>query len=67
MLTELAERVFVAFAADVGDWTVELHGSDGRLRKWRRQQSGGRHLLEGSTLAAAAPMLDVEHQELEER
>ena len=44
-LEELLELVFQRFDAAVGDWRIELFGTDGHLRTWKRQEEGGRKLL----------------------
>jgi hypothetical protein len=41
----LAELLLERLDAATGNWRVELFGSDGRLRKFARQEEGGRDAL----------------------
>jgi hypothetical protein len=41
----LAELLFERLDAAVGNWRIELFGTDGRLRSFRRQEEGGRDAL----------------------
>lgn len=38
----LVELVFERLDAGAGDWTLQFFASDGHVRKWQRQQNGGR-------------------------
>lgn len=41
----LAELLLERLDAATGSWRVELFGTDGRLRKFARQEEGGRDTL----------------------
>ena len=41
----VAETLLVLLGADRGRWRIELYAEDGRVRKWSRQEEGGRDEL----------------------
>jgi hypothetical protein len=49
-VASLAEDLLARLGADVGTWRIELFATDGSLRKWTRQEEGGRDQLRRFTL-----------------
>lgn len=45
VVVELLEALFHRMHAVAGDWTLEVFATDGRVRKWKLQQQGGRDEL----------------------
>lgn len=41
----LAELLFERLDAAAGNWRLEIEASDGRVRRWRREEQGGRDQL----------------------
>lgn len=47
-VAEIAELLLERLGATEGNWRIELLATDGRLRRWRREQEGGRDDLSRS-------------------